>query len=233
MGPSSRGPADNTGRPGDDRGRCHRPRYNARPLHGPHGGREECCCGQADRSVMSVITGKELPCPALPASARAGTRPPAGHRPRYDARPLHGPHGGREECCCGQADRPVMSVIAHKELPCPARQRPGRNATAGRTAAPRSQQPEAGITASRSGASPAQVYDGYMTGAWPVHERYMTISTRDPAPDRGYRETLRHYAATHGGAQIRAQHHRHRAVPVFHPSGGARPVTASTSAPMG
>jgi len=77
------------------------------------------------------------------------------------------PHGGREERCCGQADRPVMSVVTGKELPCPARQHPGRNATAGRTAAPRSQQPEAGITASRSGASPAQVYDGYMTGAWP------------------------------------------------------------------
>ena len=77
MGPCGRGPADNIDRPGDDRGRCHRPRYDARPLHSPRGRPAECCCGQADRPVMSVFTGKELPCPCPPAPGPERDRRPA------------------------------------------------------------------------------------------------------------------------------------------------------------
>ena len=80
MGPCGRGQADNTGRPEDDRGRCHRPRYDARPLRGPCGRPAECRCGQADWPDMSVVTGKELACPARQCLGRNATVGPHGSR---------------------------------------------------------------------------------------------------------------------------------------------------------
>ncbi len=103
--------------------------------------------------------------------------------------------------------------------------------SAGRT--PRLQRLQAGIAASRTGASPAQVYGRYTTGTSSVHDRYMTGSVR-PGPLGGTRNPCGRYS-TAGSLNTPhpCQRRSPRRRPISRPGGDAHPVTTSVTARQG
>ena len=103
--------------------------------------------------------------------------------------------------------------------------------SAGRT--PRLQRLQAGIAASRTGASPAQVYGRYTTGTSSVHDRYVTGSVR-PGPLGGTRNPCGRYS-TAGSLNTPhpCQRRSPRRRPISRPGGDAHPVTTSVTARQG